>query len=608
MFTLKLKSWLTLALFFLPLIHSYAADSQLSIDKAAQLKLANHKKWQSLLHLKNDRPQITDPKFLLTSGNFSLEAEMNETIKLIHANSSQAACRFPARYLFLSQYLDLNSNELTLTLDCPEFKKYQDFVPFDEVKLIFASEVLSSASSMMGHTFLNVSGTNSNLNTVSHSISFFTEFDTLNPFKLIYEGIIGGMKGFFIVRPYSVDLAQYSNKEGRNIWSYNLDLTVSDRQLIKYHIWELKNIDIHYLFQNYNCATLTLYILSIADAKLRNEENLYVSPVDVVKAAEKNGLITGKVVTLANDWALNMLYQEMNSSLVDIVESHVFQNTRLAFSSLDLQSRLLAQEYLSLLINKPEIKQHIGDKRYVELAALVSKFDSSQLVFDLTRYKDPVKSPQDTIIGANASYFSGQTNLNLTFLPASHHLYGDNRQFFAESELKIGETALRLDLKKQKISLQSLTLYSVKSYIPSTKNIPQLSGSFFMGYRHQLNDNLNEKAVLELSGSFGKTFRLHRDIMVYAMFGLGMAANPKQAFLYFEPHIGTIINIVGDTKAIIEHRVSLGQFDSDALKHTSSLTYAWYGINNTTVNFSFKSDAIEDLRKNTISLGVDYHF
>lgn len=605
-------------MFFLPLSQAFSSSLPQALDAATQLKLYKHKKWQALLHLKNEVPQISDPKFLLSHGQFSLEAELSKTLELAYTSPSTAVCRFPARLLFLSQYIDLAGVDLSSTANCPEFKKYLDFVPYSEVDLIFASEVLSSASSMMGHTFLKVSGLNSKSNHVSHSISFFTEFNTFNPFKLIYDGVIGGMKGFFIVRPYEIDLNQYAKQEGRNVWSYRLELDDYTKQLIKFHIWELKELEIEYLFQSYNCATLTLYILSIAEPELKKEEKLYVSPIDVVKAVEKYGMIKSKVVTLATDWELNMLAQEMDESLVAAIEALVlnddtfnygtFYEESFNFESLDLSTALLAKEYLTLLINKREIKEQITDEKFSALAKMVENLDRDKLIIDLAKYKDPVKSPQDSIISTNINITSTERNLDFTFLPAAHNLYDDNRQYFSESELKIGEIKLRANLDKFDIKLQSLTLYSVKSYLPSTNAASQFSGSFFMGYRHLLDNYLKEKGVAEFSGSFGKSTRIHKDVILYTMFGLGLAGNKKNGFAFVEPYLGTIINVVGDSKVIMEYRASYGQFGAESIKQTYSFQYAWYGFENSTFNFSIKSTEINDLRRSEVSLGLGYHF
>jgi len=598
----KYKSWLLPALFVLQVNFSYAKSFQKTFDLE---KLASSKQWLGLLHLKDGQPQIRDPKFILSGDEFSSLNEMNETIKLFQIDN-YGICRFPARYHFLNHHLDLGTLRNIGNAQCREFNKFNDAVPFDQINLIFASEVLSSASSMMGHSFLNVSGKNYKSNQVSHSISFFSEFSTFNPFKLIYDGIIGGMNGFLIVRPFSKDYERYLEIEGRNLWSFELDIEDFDKQLIKFHIWELKDVEIEYLFQSYNCATLTLYILGLANSELRQEEILYVSPVDVVKAVDKHNMIKGKKVTLADDWAFNMLSQEIDADVIKQINVSIFAESTLELNHLDAQSEALSREYLSLLINKPNIKQRLSEARYKELQGVVTT--SSKVALDLTEYKDPLKTPQDSSIGVALSVIDDEEFFEVSILPAAHHLYADNRQFFTESELKIAELSLRTNLKTADSQLQSLVLYSVNSFIPSTRLTPQFSGAFFMGFHHTLNSKLEEKGVFELSGAMGKTYQIHRDIMLFAMFGLGVATDIKNTFLFVEPYVGGIVNLVGDSKAIFEHRLTMGQFDSRSLMHTSSLTYAWYSLNNITLNISFESTSAEQRRRNTLSIGLDYHF
>ena len=177
-------------------------------------------------------------------------------------------------------------------------------------------------------------------------------------------------------------------------------------------------------------------------------------------------MIKSKVVTLATDWELNMLAQEMDESLVAAIEALVlnddtfndgtFYEESFNFESLDLSTALLAKEYLTLLINKREIKEQITDEKFSALAKMVENLDRDKLIIDLAKYKDPVKSPQDSIISTNINITSTERNLDFTFLPAAHNLYDDNRQYFSESELKIGEIKLRANLDKFDIKLQKM--------------------------------------------------------------------------------------------------------------------------------------------------------
>ena len=575
---------------------------------ALQQQLYLNKTWQALLHVRSGKPSINDPKFILSLGQFSAKSEMVATLNAFKLAPDKTYCRFPARILFLSHYLPIDIEALDAAENCTEFKKYQRFVPFDNLNLVFASEVLSSASSMMGHTFLNAEGLNFKSNHVSHSISFFTEFSSFNPVKLIYDGLIGGMKGFFIVRPYLVDLKRYNDEEGRNVWSYQLTLDEYNKRLIKFHIWELKNLEIEYLFQSYNCATLTLYLLSIAEPELLTYERLYVSPMDVIKAANNVGMIENRKVNLATDWELNMLRQGMGVQLSTRFDQLFFMEKPVDLHELSKKERLLAGSYLKALKRQSNQRKEHKSVNSNFIDQIIAMLDDKEFSIDLTEFKDPLKSRQDSIISTEYIYENGESTLQLGFLPASHKLYGDNRQYFSESELKIAEIKLSANMENSNLSLESLTLYSVKSYIPTGEYAQQLSGEFYLGYHHVLDNKLEKTGVFELSGALGKTFRLHPDVVVYGMLGFGAVGNRKNSFFYAASKIGASISLVSDFKAIIDYRIATGYFNASSLKQTVGGTLSWFGFENITINASLQSTFTESLRVNTVKLGVDYHF
>jgi hypothetical protein len=608
----KKISQLLLALFLLqPFIVSADNDTlinqiDVSIQQAKKMVLAEHDMWKSLLHIKNGVPQIVDPAFLLSGNSFSLEGELGQTIELYYQDPASFNCRFPARLLFLKKYLNLQAQ--TGAPQCVELEKYQQYVPFDDVSLVFASEVLSSASSMMGHTFLKVSGKNIKNNDVAHSISFFTEITTFNPIKLIYEGVFTGMEGFILVRPYKNDLKRYSQVEGRNVWTYSLDLTEFDKRLIQAHTWELKNIEIKYSFQNYNCATLTLYLLSIAKPELKKSEKLYVSPVDVVKAVSQYELVKTKEVVLATDWRLNMLSQQMPASLLEAAYQLIDGESNLDLNSFDQTEQYLLVEYLSALIEKSTHVELLSEQTAQRLSSMVDAIDVADMRLDISTYKNPIESSQDSVITSTFRSIEGSPVLDFSFLPASHYLYGNNTQYFSESELNIGELTLRADIENKDLKIQNLTLYAVRSYLPSTRYSSQASGQFYLGYRHLYNKNLKQRGVLELSGGFGKSYALHKDVTVYAMLGLGLGITEKEVFGFYKPSVGAFIHLIGDSKLILNYQSAYNHFDMDSAKNSLSVDYSWFGAKNTTIKLGYKKTAVGNIATNELSILYGYHF
>ncbi|MDZ7867833.1 MAG: hypothetical protein U5L02_01305 [Rheinheimera sp.] len=121
---------------------------------------------------------------------------MAKTLELFEQDPQLAFCRFPARITFLAEKLNLTLAEDRFER-CPQLGNFIKHVPFDTIELVYASEVTSSATSMLGHIFIKVSGTNSKGNAVAHSLAYFTEITTLNPAKLIVESTMTGIARLF---------------------------------------------------------------------------------------------------------------------------------------------------------------------------------------------------------------------------------------------------------------------------------------------------------------------------------------------------------------------------------------------------------------------------
>lgn len=571
-------------------------------------RLSSDPQWIALLHLKANVPQVNDSSFILSHQSFDPHQELLLTLQLINDHPIEAMCRFPARYTFLDENLPLKFNYKNISLNCPELKKFVELVPFDKLSLIFASEKLASVTSMMGHVFLNASGQNVNGTSVSHSIAFYTDVDTTNPLQLIYKGLISGMNGLLVVKPFEGESIKYSQQEGRNIWTYNLDISKSDKKLIQYHLWELKSLKIDYLFQSYNCATLTLDILSIVNLDIKREQQLFVSPIDVVKAVKKYNMISSESVLLTTSWKLKMLHQEMSLALTNSATAWFFKQRTIDLNLLNNNDKLLIKEYISLLLKFPHNTNKLSSKHLANIRQWVNDNDDSSFEIDLSNYKSPTLSKQDSIIGSKLSRVDGNHNsLELSFLPASHHLYGDNSQYFSESSLKIGEFSIR-QTEQRNFKLDKFSLYDITAYTPSTRELPLYSGSFYVGYHHIYDENLASKGVFEIAGSFGRTTRLNADLIYFTMFGGGVGFNREDAYGFLAPKVGIIVNVVGNTKLVIDHSISIGRVNSDKLNHSSSITYAWNGLKETTINFSFSSDKSSKRRLNEISFGIDFHF
>ena len=598
-----LKSWLIPA-FFICFFPSLYAQS--SLNKNDLIALSQHTQWLRLLHVKNGRPRITDERFILSADDFSPYNELVKTYQYFKSDFSSAFCRFPARYQLLLKYTDIQKPNNFNGALCEGWLDYTSHVPFDALKLVFASEVLSSASSMMGHTLLQVSGENKNKNNVSHSVSFISEIKTYNPIKLIYDGVFSGMDGFFVVKPFDVDYTRYLEKEGRNLWFYHLSVNEFDRFLIQAHLWELKNIKIEYLFQSYNCATLTLNILGLVNNNIIKEEKLFVSPIDVIKAAKKWGMVNNSSVALSRNWEMKMLGDQTPSKFKRKINKAIKRNEVFSFNGLSLKEKLIAKKYTQLILDTSLSKKEITKKYYDSLKPLLQK--NNTINVDVSNYKNPLKTRQDSSLSLSISEFKNNQFLNLGFMPAARQLYSDNRQFFSESELTISEITLQVNTSTLNVKVDEYTLYGAKSFTPSDSISPSLSGEFFLGYRRRPNALLDRQGLFEMSASFGKTYRLHNDVMVYGLLGGGVGASQDNAFLMLEPKIGSIIYTLGDTKVLLDHKISKGAFDLSGITATTGLHASWFHNKHSVLLLSLELLKYQGNTEKNMSFKFDYEF
>jgi len=587
------KSWLLPALFFV---------CSSGVAHATTTELASDRTWSLLLHLWQGQPQIQTTDFVLSGGNFSAEAELQQTLTLFQVDPHQAFCRFPARltYLASKQYLVLPEDRFE---HCPELQKFIDHVPFTELELVYASEVLSSASSMLGHIFIKASGKNQRGTDVAHSLAYFTEITTLNPAKLIIESTITGMPGFFSVRPFTTDLTQYRDQEQRNLWQFRLRGSTEAKQLLQLHIWELHQLNLTYLFQSFNCATLTLEMLALLAPNLMQERNSIVSPADVVKAVSQHQWVQDTVVDPAQPW----LFYAMADSMPRAVTEQLDQLVSVAAvkDATEALQHPLATAYSNIHLQQAVKQQRLTAEVAAQIQQALPAGSAPKL--DLSHYKHPALTPQDSAFG-----ISWQTNLPgsqllLHWLPAGHLLQGDNRQYLAESELLISKIGLALDPEAMKVRLDELTLYSVKALTPDTAAFPAWSGELYLGYRSAFRPDTAYWSTGEISGGGGKSVRLHQDVIGFGLAGAGVSTSLSDSRAFVYGKTGLLFELAGASKLQLQYLLHSGYAKGASAYQELSSTLSWYPAQDQAIHLQLNRVIGQLEHRNTLALQY-FHF
>lgn len=586
-----LKSWLIPALFVLATSFCVTANPS--------LKPVDMPQWQLLLHSYQGQAQITDPDFLLSAGNFSPEAEMAKTLELFHQNPHLAFCRFPARITFLAEKLNLTLAEDKFER-CPDLENFIKHVPFETIELVYASEVTSSATSMLGHIFIKVSGTNSKGNAVAHSLAYFTEITTLNPATLIVESTMTGMPGFFSVRPFAADLKQYRDIEQRNLWQFKLSADAQNKRLLQLHIWELHQVELTYYFQSFNCATLTLEMLALLKPEILQERRSIVSPIDVVKAATNHQIVKSTEIVAAKPWLFyaiaDTLPPQIKSQLDEISNIDEFSQAGNALAN------PLAERYLDMRLEQSVSQSKISPQQAEDLRSRLI-VDTNQTL-ELSHYKHPARTPQDTSLRTSLLQDANGSALVIDFLSAGHLLQGDNRQYLTESELQIAKVSVALNDKGTALQLREFTLYSTVSLAPDSAAFPVWSGEFYLGFRPGWRQDLTRWSTGELSGGLGKSYRLHKDVTVYGLAGGGMATDLTDSLGFVYVKSGMLFTLAADTKLQLQYMAHSGKAIEASRFQELSAALNWFPEQNQALGLQFNHVQIQDRQTN--SVGFEY--
>ena len=553
------------------------------VEKALKLQLDKAPQWQALLHLYKSKPQIQDSQFYEVGYFKNSQTELISSINGL-TNDYQYRCRFPARFFWLSTKLQLSNFDFS---KCNNLNEFLERAPADKISVIFASENITQPSSMMGHIFLKISGTNNQKVSVDHAISFYTELTNINILNLVYESLITGKEGFYTLSPYAPIKNNYLYLEQRNLWEYQLNLDAFTQKLILLHLYELKRIKFNYFFHSFNCSTLIHNILSIAFPQIQKERGLWVTPLDVVRSIDKSSYISTRFVTPSSKWKTRAIQQILKASKETLENIRNEKYDQLESLQIPKQNLFLTYE-LSLSHNNYLFEKNMISKEKWNQQDDFLNYKKNLLIpdgeIDVSEYKKPSATPQDTQVEISHFHDINTSMLKMSFIPASHSIDDDNSQYTNESELKILSPTLDYEINLKKLSLNSLVLYSAQSFQPSDFLISTLSGKIRFGYEPNYSNQLKLEKGLFFEVALGKTSRLHHDLDYYFLAGGGY--NQIYENFFIKPELGMIIREIFNMKSHIS--LASTQIKQDGYQQINSFNFVQsFLFNNHIINLRY---------------------
>lgn len=570
--------------------------------------LSQSPQWKALLHIYNEDYEIKDPHFFLGKSSTSTpKQEFTLLLEALQRNDTAKICRFPARSLWVQNALELPPFDFSA---CNELIEFKEKAPAESVAFVFASENISQPTSIMGHSFLKIAGKNNKGIQVEHAISFFTEIEDANFFRLAFESIVTGKKGYYTLTPYHDYKVNYIFGEQRSLWEKYLKLTPMSQQLLQFHLFELKGIEFEYFFHSFNCSTLDYNILAVLFPEIQEQRGLWVTPKDVYKAIDSSTYLETTIMLPSSKWRLKALEEALqpNRRIVSLFENgnsesilNLYHDHNEQFLALELAAAVNDFRFES---NKTDEKE--WSQRYDELKTAKQRLKPDGVV-DLSNYKNPGRSPQDSYLYLSSTHEKSLSEsyrpfITLGFVPASHPLMGDNSQYLSESELKVGQISLDIG---SRISLNSLILFSASALQPSTHLYRPLSGSIKVGYDRQISPLMQFKKGLLFEGSLGQSYRMHPDIDFYFLAGLGYREALKN--IYFEPQLGILARLIGDFKFSGSASANYNRINSpEPLKKLNS-QISW-NYNELGLDLSFTRYQLMNKHSEEATAGLRYHF
>ncbi|HEX5356023.1 MAG TPA: DUF4105 domain-containing protein [Aquabacterium sp.] len=511
-------------------------------------------RWAAMLHISDGQARIRDPNFILSLNHFSVRQELLDTVAYLYGpQSAKAVCQFPARYTWLHTTAGLPALSLA---HCTDLSEMLARAPADSIALIFASENLSQPSSMMGHLFLKTTGINQAGNKVEHALSFFTDAGTANIPKLFYDSMVTGKKGYFTLTPYQDEINTYVISEQRTLWEYELKLNQQDRTLLLHHLHELRQADITYFFQSYNCATLVKHVLAIGEPAILNDADWWTTPKFVVSRAHDTGMIANATVKTPSRWIVRNLEDELPTSQARLVQLAIesgepssLAQSMSADPNEGFMTLELGRAYNTYLYDQQRITSAAWQGIDRQLKHLIQQ-QYPGLELQAVQNKNPTQSPRDKQVSVGWRHQSGTDKLKLGLLPVSHTMADDNSQSNSETELKLFDTVLLLDPQRGKVSLDHLTIYSTQSLLPRDPMTGGISGGVNIGFERQMSPTMKDGMAFLLEGNLGASWRPARDVDAFVLMGGGWGYH-QRGYLYAKPTAGILIREVYNMKSII---------------------------------------------------------
>lgn len=506
-------------------------------------ELSESPKWLRLLHYKKNivgryvSEADAGSFFLHANGKKDPKAELEKSLEVFGSTTkpddNHAICKFPLRYKWLNQQMGM-----PWKADFSGCAKYIDFfskLAAKRASIVFSSYYLTNPNSAFGHTLLRLSRYDDKNETemLDYGINYAAQAKENNPFLYAVKGLFGGFIGEFAAVPYYYKVREYTNYEFRDLWSYDLKVTMPEVLEMVDHIWELGNTYFDYFYFHENCSYHLLSILEVArpTLDLTSRFELYTIPADTVRLLQAEGLIEegkrrestySKLVRLSE----KLDQKELNLSKAIATEPSKASilisgiETKKAADLLDVSME--AFDYFNfekILKDDPktkELKSHILKERAINPIISHDNLDPQKTILDSPAYSH---SPTRLILAENYYDKVGKST-RLEYRPALHDLLDPPAGSLKEAQLEIGKISFEFQEQNDngpKLVLDQFSIFNIRNFAEQNFWASPIAWEVDLGAKQLRRQNCFDCPAAFVNGSVGNSLQLAKQQVLIAL-------------------------------------------------------------------------------------------
>lgn len=588
------------------------------VSTARDTNLQSDRYWDVLLHYKRagsgKKSLVDDPKFFLASdGKTNPSAELEATIRGFFreddADDDRPRCRFPARYAWLRERLNIDESRLPPAA-CRKLDKALDQINPKSTVLIFPAAHGNGPASMFGHTLLRIDS-NFKSDLLSYAVNYAAFADDTNGLLYAFKGTFGFYKGFYSILPYYEKVKEYSDMDHRDIWEYYLNLSEDETRRMVLHIWELQNIYSDYYYFDENCSYNLLFLIEAGRPSvdmtdtLKDRMRFWVIPSDTIRAVIDSDLVVGakyrpSQATRIRTIASRMTTEDQDVSLA-IIDRKIFPPAVPAMDKAPEEKREildLATEVLQYKYSRREIEKD----NYLELflAVLNARSTLGSSPSELPAPPVPARPEEghgSGRVGAGAGYAGRDAFLEINLRAAYHDILDPDEGYIEGAEIRFGDVSGRYYFKEDRLRLQKLHFIDIVSLSPRDKIFQPTSWKISTGFDRKLMPREGESLVYRINPGGGVAYRNAFLGLAYVMLESDLDLSNKFRDRYalgVGPSAGILKTIAGPWKVNLSARSLYYELGEKHRSAVVSLDQNFKITTNNSIRFSLSREKTFD--------------